>query len=146
MLTACSSSPQQPKELGEFVVFMDTHATAAETKAARSYLAKLPRVDRFKFVSKEANYADFRRFEGAERADLVNTITPADLPASFDVFARTEKDARALAPQLRRLPGVDQLVIAPPKRELRQMCESLKRLKRKGDASSMFDKWCRPYW
>jgi len=142
LLTACSSGAAPPKELGEFVVFMQPHATAAQTTTVRRYLARSPRVDRVRFISKRAAYAEFRRIEGRERADLVNTITPADLPASFDAFARTRGNARALARRLHHLPGVDQVATAPPARELRRTCRILKGAR---NMPTMYDAWCRPY-
>ena len=72
----------------------------------------------------------------------MNTITPADLPASFDTVAQTARDMRALAPQLHRLVGVDQVMTPPPARDLRRFCKVVDKTRRE----NMFDKkWCRPY-
>jgi cell division transport system permease protein len=96
----------------EFIVFMQTKAPSAQTQAVQAELKKDPDVRSFKYLSHEDAYADFKRYEGRDRPELVNTITPADLPESFLVAPRKASLTKQIAAQYRNLPGVDQIQTA----------------------------------
>ena len=122
---ACSSSAdeaQQPKP--EFLVFMAPKAAPGETAAVHRFLRASPRIERVRFISHDAAFAQFRRYEGKDRPELVNTITAADLPESFDVFPRSQRDIAPLVRRLRRLPGLDQVQVRKSltERERRRLC------------------------
>jgi cell division transport system permease protein len=91
----------------EFIVFMDPKAPTTQTKAVQSQLANDPDVRRFKYLSHQDAYNDFKRLEGRDRPELVNTVTPADLPESFFVAPRKASMTKQVAAQYRNLPGVD---------------------------------------
>jgi cell division protein FtsX len=143
---ACSSSgtsasSASSKGSREFIVFMQLHATAPQAGVVRRHLTASHRVDRVAFISKQAAYRSFRRFVGRDRPELVATITSADLPASFDVVARTRRDVHQLERRLRRLPGVDGYQTPPDPKQLREWCASAAR----GTSvpSPAVNRWCR---
>ena len=143
-LSACSSSTTREHGAGtpppEFLVFMQPRATAAQAGDVRRFLRSSPRVVRYRFISKDAAYTEFRRIEGKDRPELVATITAADLPESFDVSPATRRDASTLARQVKPLPGVDQVQVAPvaSARELRRFCRAFA-----GTAASRLSSVCR---
>jgi cell division transport system permease protein len=96
----------------EFIVFMQTKAPTAQTQAVQAQLKKDPDVRSFKYLSHQDAYEDFKRYEGRDRPELVNTITPADLPESFLVAPRKASLTKQIAAQYRNLPGVDQIQTA----------------------------------
>ncbi len=96
----------------EFIVFMQTKAPTAQTQAVQAQLKKDPDVRSFKYLSHQDAYEDFKRYEGRDRPELVNTITPADLPESFLVAPRKASLTKQIAAQYRNSPGVDQIQTA----------------------------------
>ena len=96
----------------EFIVFMQTKAPSSQTQAVQAELKKDPDVRSFKYLSHQDAYDDFKRYEGRDRPELVNTITPADLPESFLVAPRKASLTKQIAAQYRNLPGVDQIQTA----------------------------------
>ena len=96
----------------EFIVFMQTKAPSSQTQAVQAALKKDPDVRSFKYLSHQDAYDDFKRYEGRDRPELVNTITPADLPESFLVAPRKASLTKQIAAQYRNLPGVDQIQTA----------------------------------
>jgi len=96
----------------EFIVFMQPKAPSTQTQAVQSQLKGDPDVRSFKYLSHQDAYADFKRYEGRDRPELVNTITPADLPESFLVAPRNASLTKQVSAQYRNVPGVDQIQTA----------------------------------
>jgi cell division transport system permease protein len=96
----------------EFIIFMQPKAPSAQTAAVQTQLKSDHDVRSFKYLSHQDAYNDFKRYEGRDRPELVNTITPADLPESFLVAPRNASLTRQVSAQYRNLPGVDQIQTA----------------------------------
>ena len=64
----------------EFIIFMQPKAPTTQTQAVQAQLKSDQEVRSFKYLSHQDAYKDFQRYEGRDRPELVNTITPADLP------------------------------------------------------------------
>lgn len=109
----------------QFLVFLDVRATDAEVQGLRHFLAASPHVERFRYVSKDDAYADFRRYVERDRPELGASVTAADLPASFDVRTRTQADIAKLARSLESMPGVDQIQRPPRAKLMREICRLL---------------------
>jgi len=96
----------------EFIVFMQVKAPAAQTQAVQAELKNDPDVRSFKYLSHEDAYKDFQHYEGGDRPELVNTVTPADLPESFLVAPRKASLTEQIAAQYQNLPGVEEIKTA----------------------------------
>ncbi|MEU8107442.1 permease-like cell division protein FtsX [Nonomuraea muscovyensis] len=78
-------------------------ATPRQVAAARQALAAMPQVQAVSFVTRQENYASFRRrFPPPEMA----MITVADMPESFEVKLKRDADARTVLEAAGRLPGM----------------------------------------
>jgi cell division transport system permease protein len=93
----------------EFIIFMQTKAPTTQTQAVQAQLKGDPDVRSFKYLSHEDAYKDFQHYEGAAQPDLVNTITPADLPESFLVAPRKASLTNQIAAQYQNQPGVESI-------------------------------------
>jgi cell division transport system permease protein len=96
----------------EFIIFMQPKAPQSQTQAVQAQLKADHDVRSFKYLSHQDAYNDFKRYEGRDRPELVNTITPADLPESFLVAPRNASLTKQVSAQYRNVPGVDQIQTA----------------------------------
>lgn len=77
--------------------------TPQQAASARRALAAMPQVQAVSFVTRQENYADFRRrFPPPEMA----MITVADMPESFEVKLKRDTDAGTVLDAAGRLPGM----------------------------------------
>ncbi len=87
-------------------VFMATDATAQQIADINTALKADPNVKSFRYLDKDAAYAEFKRIF-RRNPDLVSTITPADLPASFRVAPKKAELTKAVQAEFKTQQGVD---------------------------------------
>jgi cell division transport system permease protein len=90
----------------EFEVFMKPDATKQQIDAVRRDLDQDRQVSSARYLSKEEAYEEFKRIF-RDKPDLVTTVEPSALPASFRVAPRQVKLTRELANKYETRPGVD---------------------------------------
>lgn len=93
----------------ELIVFMQPKATATQTEAIRTQVKADPEVKSFHFVDKDQSYQEFKQ-QFANQPDLVQSVTPNDLPPSFRMVLRNANDAKAVGAQFNDQPGVYRVV------------------------------------
>ncbi len=96
------------KDNVEFVVWMKVDATDGQVREVRSSLDGSDQVRRFKFIDKEAAYAEFKR-ANRDRPGLVTSVSPKDLPTSFRVVPDDAERTALIADQFRAHAGVDEV-------------------------------------
>ncbi len=98
LCTRVSSSPQCTK---------NGPATVAELASIHQTLAGLPQVSSVTYVSQSAAYRQF----SSEFPSMVNSVTPGEIPNSFEVkLKNTQADTAIVAESVDGQPGVDQIV------------------------------------
>jgi cell division transport system permease protein len=98
LCTKVSSSPQCTK---------NGPATAAEMSQLRQELTAMPQVANVTYESQATAYQQFK----TEFPSMVNSVSPGDIPDSFEVKLRnTQADAEVVAQTVNGAPGVDQIV------------------------------------
>jgi cell division transport system permease protein len=98
LCTKISSSPQCTK---------NGPATAAEMSQLRQELTAMPQVANVTYESQATAYQQFK----SEFPSMVNSVSPGDIPDSFEVKLRnTQADAEVVAQTVNGAPGVDQIV------------------------------------
>jgi cell division transport system permease protein len=98
LCTKVSSSPQCTK---------NGPATAAEMSQLRQELTAMPQVANVTYESQATAYQQFK----SEFPSMVNSVSPGDIPDSFEVKLRnTQADAEVVAQTVNGAPGVDQIV------------------------------------
>jgi len=98
LCTKVSSSPQCTK---------NGPATAAEMSQLRQELGAMPQVATVTYESQATAYQQFK----SEFPSMVNSVSPGDIPDSFEVKLRnTQADAAVVAETVNGAPGVDQIV------------------------------------
>jgi cell division transport system permease protein len=93
----------------EFIIFMQPKAPTAQTEAVQAQLKDDPDVRSFKYLNHQDAYKDFQHYEGRAQPDLVNTVTPADLPESFLVAPRKASLTKQTAAQYQNVAGVESI-------------------------------------
>lgn len=96
------------KDNVEFVVWMKVDATDGQVKEVRSALDSSKEVSRWKFIDKDAAYAEFKR-ANRDRPGLVTSVAPKDLPTSFRVVPEDAGRTALIADQFRAHAGVDEV-------------------------------------
>jgi cell division transport system permease protein len=91
----------------EFEIYMKTDATQEQIAALRSQLNDDRQVRSAKYISKEQAYNDFKRIF-RDKPDLVSSVDPSALPASFRVAPREVKQTKPLSEKYDTRPGVDE--------------------------------------
>jgi cell division transport system permease protein len=91
----------------EFEVFMKPDATDQQIDAVRRDLDQDRQVRSAEFLSKEDAYEEFKRIF-RDKPDLVSSVEPNALPASFRVAPKEVKQTQALADKYNSRPGVDE--------------------------------------
>ena len=98
LCTKISSSPQCTK---------NGPATAAEMSQLRQELTAMPQVANVTYESQATAYQQFK----SEFPSMVNSVSPGDIPDSFEVkLKNTQADAAVVAETVNGAPGVDQIV------------------------------------
>ncbi|MQA80872.1 MAG: hypothetical protein GEV10_20715 [Streptosporangiales bacterium] len=93
-------------------VYLDDDATETQKDAVGSALRETSGVTRVTFVTREEAYERFKKAFGRSPGPLAS-VGPDDLPESFLVEMRDRKAADAAAVDMRRLSGVDEVVVPP---------------------------------
>lgn len=96
------------KDNVEFVVWMKVDATDGQINEVRSSLDASEEVSRWKFIDKEAAYAEFKK-ANRDRPGLVSSVSPKDLPTSFRVVPEDAGRTALIADQFRAHAGVDEV-------------------------------------
>jgi cell division transport system permease protein len=96
----CSQTPLTPQ------CTKNGPATPAETAQVRHALSKLTEVVSITFLPASAAYQQFKQ-EFADQPELVSSVQPGDIPASFQVkMTNAEADAGPVAAVVTGMPGV----------------------------------------
>ncbi len=96
----CSQTPLTPR------CTKNGPATAAQTDQVRKTLKSLPQVLTVTYQTAGQAYSQFRR-EFADQPELVSSVQPGDIPASFEVkMKNAEADASPVAAAVNGMPGV----------------------------------------
>lgn len=94
-------------------IFMTVDATANQITTVRDALLHDRDVAHFAFLTKSSAYTEFGRLTGPCEPELLNGISPADLPTSFRVATVRDAHVRSVAARYRATPGVKTVVVAP---------------------------------
>ena len=98
LCTKISSSPQCTK---------NGPATASEMAQLHQELTAMPQVSSVTYESQATAYQQFK----SEFPSMVNSVSPGDIPDSFEVkLKNTQADAAVVAETVNGAPGVDQIV------------------------------------
>lgn len=91
----------------EFIVFMNPEATTEQIGAVESNLNENPQVRDVRFFTKDEAYEEFKRLY-PDSPELVETLTPEQMPTSFRVVPDTDDTALidTIGQQLVKQPGV----------------------------------------
>src|SRR5918996_168381 len=95
----------------EFEVYMKTDATEQQIDTLRDQLDNDRLVKTASFISKEDAYAEFQRIF-KDKPDLVSSVEPSALPASFRVAPSDVKRTTVLRDKYDTRPGVDEAITA----------------------------------
>ena len=95
----------------ELSIFMKPEASASQTEAVEAELRNLPEVRDVRFVDQAAAFAEFGRMF-ASTPEMVDSVTPADLPASYRVVPREPEFAESVGQRFEARPGVREVVYA----------------------------------
>lgn len=95
----------------ELSVFMKPEASASQTTAVETELRNLPEVKDVRYVDQRAAYDEFRRMFVAT-PEMVDSVTPADLPPSYRVVPREAEFAESVGSRFEARPGVREVVYA----------------------------------
>jgi cell division transport system permease protein len=69
----------------EFIVYMNPDAAQDQIDAVDRALVEAPQVDDFEYLDKDAAFAEYREIFEEDSPELIEVVTPADLPTSFKV-------------------------------------------------------------
>ena len=95
----------------EFEVYMKTDATDQQIDTLREQLDSDRLVKSASFISKDDAYAEFQRIF-KDKPDLVSSVEPSALPASFRVAPSDVKRTTVLRDKYDTRPGVDEAITA----------------------------------
>jgi cell division transport system permease protein len=95
----------------QVAVFMQPQATQNEIAAVGHELASTPGVKSFHYVDKTQAYSEFKVIFGAN-SDIVDAVTPDELPTSYRVVPTNAGDVSELGNQFKGQPGVFQVTYA----------------------------------
>jgi len=95
----------------EMAIFLIPQASPNETAAIGHELASTPGVKKYHFVTKPEAYIEFKEIFGGN-SDIVNVLTPNDMPPSYRVVPTKAQDIAELGRQFQGQPGVLQVSYA----------------------------------
>jgi cell division transport system permease protein len=87
-------------------IFMQVHASKAQTDNVESMLKSDPNVKSYRFLNHEDAYSEFKRLF-ADQPVLVENETPENLPESFRVAPNTAELTKVVGEEFQNVPGVD---------------------------------------
>jgi cell division transport system permease protein len=111
---------EQWKHGVEFEVFMKVNATKPQISAVRTDLGHDPKVKRAIFITKDEAYKEFQRIF-KDKPDLVASVDPSALPASFRVVPTKVEDTKILKQKYAARSGVDEAVT--PDKAIKQLLD-----------------------
>jgi hypothetical protein len=110
---ASKSRETSPSKLlpleADAAVYMLTDAPTLQDEVVRDFLRRSPDVRVFAYVDKSTAYEEFRR-TFRDRPDLLSSVDPGALPASFRIRVRDCTSRLQLIESLKAVPGVDEAV------------------------------------
>ncbi|MFP5375569.1 MAG: permease-like cell division protein FtsX [Acidimicrobiia bacterium] len=95
----------------ELSVFMLPDATPEQSQAVERELSQMPEVKEFTYVDQNAAFEEFKQMF-ANSPDLVESVTPADLPPSYRVVPKQAEFVDVVGSRFRDRPGVKEVVFA----------------------------------
>jgi cell division transport system permease protein len=95
----------------ELSVFMREDATEGQIDAVERELQATPEVKSFKYVDKDAAYAEYREIF-KDTPDLEDVLTKEEIPTSFRIVPRKAELADSVGNRFRERPGVRSVVFA----------------------------------
>ena len=95
----------------ELSVFMLPEATPEQSQAVERELSQMPEVKESKFVDQNAAFEEFKQMF-ANSPDLVESVTPVDLPPSYRVVPRQAEFVEVVGERFKNRPGVKEVVYA----------------------------------
>jgi hypothetical protein len=95
-------------EHGDLEVFMIVHATDDQVAAVRAALEASPDVARYAYLDRDTQYREFAEIFSCN-PDLVHSVRPQDMPASFRVVAATPTAVAVLHDTFSAVPGVEEV-------------------------------------
>lgn len=95
----------------EFEIYMKTDATEQQVDTLRVQLDGDRQVKSANYISKEDAYDEFQRIF-KDKPDLVSSVDPSALPASFRVAPNDVKETTVLRDKYNSRPGVDEAITA----------------------------------
>ncbi|MDP1795559.1 MAG: permease-like cell division protein FtsX [Acidimicrobiales bacterium] len=95
----------------ELSVFMREDAAAGQIDAVKRELQATPEVKSFKYVDKDAAYAEYREIF-KDTPDLEEVLTREEIPTSFRIVPRKAELASAVGNRFKERPGVRSVVFA----------------------------------
>ena len=69
----------------EFIVYMNPDATVDQIDAVGRALDEAPQVDDYNYLDKDAAFVEYREIFEEDSPELIEVVTPEDLPTSFEV-------------------------------------------------------------
>jgi cell division transport system permease protein len=108
---APAPAPASPA-LIRVAVFLRDGVTEPQKQAIEARLRAVPRANGLHFETREQAYERFKE-TFKDSPDLVAQTKPEDLPESFRITLTDRAAADPIMAELRRLPGVDEVVTAP---------------------------------
>jgi cell division transport system permease protein len=98
----------------EFIVYMNPDASQDQIDAVDRALSEAPQVEDAQYLDKDAAFAEYKDLFQEDSPELVDVITPADLPTSFKVKPVNPEPevVDSLVRQFSQQPGVYKVVAA----------------------------------
>ena len=95
----------------ELNIFLNPDIAVTQRDALRAELEALPQVRRVTYVDQDAAYDEFKQMF-ANSPDMVESVTPKDLPPSFRVVPRQPELVEAVGERFTKREGVKEVVYA----------------------------------
>jgi|SRR5687767_3918125 len=89
----------------ELSIFMKPDAPPTQSEAVESELAKMPEVKKITFVDQDGAYKEFSQMF-ANSPDMVESVTPKDLPPSYRVVPKRAEFAETIGERFKTREGV----------------------------------------
>jgi len=90
---------------GDVVIFLTDDVTPGQREAIERKLGALPGVESFRFMDRDAVYAEFRA-AFKDQPSIVENVDPDTLPLFYRVDLTDLRDGRAVVAAVDHLPGV----------------------------------------
>jgi cell division protein FtsX len=134
--TAAVAAPEEVDSLGiratHVEVFMQVRATRRQIVAVQRSIGESSHVRRYAHLDKQAAYREFQRLFRRHQ-DLVASVHVSDLPESFRVELRHERDAKGFARAMRPRTGVESAVLTGEIPSEAELVNTIKHCQARGD-------------